>query len=173
MAGTWHGLVKLVCRAEIPSLLVLVSPTCLSASGSGWISVQLTGSPLVSWADNFCRFGAFRESSFSLFLSFFFSLSLLAIPQFGLLSHSLGCPQDIQGPVLTLSSAGLHLHNHPLLAGDRHECLAYFSTGSCGQAHNLWGVVVVFLLPPSWHFSSDIQRQSHRPHLVRRSFCCL
>ena len=47
----------------------------------------------------------FQESSFSLFLSpfFFFSLSL-AIPQFGLLSHSLRLSSGHSGPVLTLSS---------------------------------------------------------------------
>ena len=48
----------------------------------------------------------FQESSFSLFLSllfFFFPLSL-AIPQFGLLSHSLRLSSGHSGPVLTLSS---------------------------------------------------------------------
>ena len=73
-------------------------------------------------------------------LSLFFFLLSLWLPQFGLLSQvsSFRLSSGHSGPVLTLNNvAHVSMFSprfpvQPLLAGGGHECLGYFSTGSCG-----------------------------------------
>ena len=68
---------------------------------------------------------------FSCLLSFFFFF-LFDYPTFGLPSHIsfLRLSSGHSGPVLTLSMQPLPPCSAPL-AGGKHKCLGYFSTGSC------------------------------------------
>ena len=118
--------------AEIaPFWLWLTPPASLSLVGDGpirswlgllWYSLSRL---FCEWTWQCLRLGLSQDSSLSLSLSLF-SFLLLALPQFGLLSHisSLRLPSWHSGPVLTLRNAACVFLFSLLLVVD-------VSTGSC------------------------------------------
>ena len=125
-----------------------LSPACLSASG-GWMGQSAAGQLAFGIRSIFCYVSGPGCTSGQSFLkeSFFFPL-LLAIPQFGLLSHesSLRVSSGHSGPVLTLNAACTSLSCPRSLVVDRSV-----------WASSLLGVVVrrifcgvFFSSPPSY-----------------------